>query len=385
MKINTKKGILLITPFFSPNIGGVETHLNDLVRELDKQNYSVYVHTYSPLTTANVNWKPHEKIGHIDIYRYKWIGKNIFHKVEKIPFFDFLYLTPYLFIRTYFWMLKNHTKISTIHSHGFNGAVIGLLIQKIFRIKHINSTHTLYENKPSSTTAFLTKSILNQIDIVLAQSNASAKQLISWNVNSKIIYPYRYWLDLTIFKKKNKTRLKIRTQLKLKPSDFIVLSVGRLIRKKGVCLLAKIATKLPNIYFIFIGTGPEENFLSNFSKTHKNIIFLGKIPNSQLPDFYNAADIFCSPVLYQEGFSRTIMESIACGTPVLASNYGTIPEITSTSNAILIKPTLITLIKNLRNLSIDTSTLKNLKKNCRGHALKYYNSDNIQMITKHYV
>ena len=38
-----KKGILLLTPFFSPNIGGVETHLDDLVKALDKRGYIVLI------------------------------------------------------------------------------------------------------------------------------------------------------------------------------------------------------------------------------------------------------------------------------------------------------------------------------------------------------
>ena len=53
----------ILTPFFSPNIGGVETHLDDLVNGLDKGGYKVYVQTYSPITTEGVAWKSYEKRG----------------------------------------------------------------------------------------------------------------------------------------------------------------------------------------------------------------------------------------------------------------------------------------------------------------------------------
>lgn len=99
-----KKGILIVTPFFSPNIGGVETHLDDLVSALDEQGYRVFVQTYSPITTKGTSWKAHERSGNeINITRYAWFGEKLFHKLEKFPIFGFLYLTPYLFIRSFFF------------------------------------------------------------------------------------------------------------------------------------------------------------------------------------------------------------------------------------------------------------------------------------------
>jgi len=380
-----KKGILVLSPFFSPNIGGVETHLDDLVRELNKTNkYKIYVHTYSPITTSGVEWKKHENIGNIYIYRYLWFGKNLFAKLEKYPVLDFLYITPYLFIRTFIWMFFNQKKIKTIHSHGFNGALIGLCLQKIFNKKHIISTHALYKNDPHSLTIRLIKFVLNNVNVVLAQSNTSKNQLISWGVNPQKIDQYRHWLDLNNFKQNSETRKKIREKLKIKPNNFVVVFVGRLIAQKGARLLAKTAITLKDIKFIFIGTGPEEEYLKKISKKYKNIIFIGRVSNKEVADFYNAADIFCSPVLYEEGYSRTIMEGIACGLPVLASNYGTIPEITSPKIAILIKPTLHNLQKQLKILKSHPEKIKQFKKNCLKFAAQNYSIKNLEMITKHY-
>ena len=57
------KGILILCPFFSPNIGGVETHLDDLVTKLDQLKYNVFVQSHSPITTPNVAWLKNEKRG----------------------------------------------------------------------------------------------------------------------------------------------------------------------------------------------------------------------------------------------------------------------------------------------------------------------------------
>lgn len=373
MKNFSKKGILILTPFFYPNIGGVETHLTDLVNGLNDLKYQVYVHTYSPLTTAGVTWKPKETIQHIHIYRYHWFGKNLFHKVEKYPFLDFLYLTPYLFLRTFFWMLANHKKITTINSHGFNGAVAGNMLAFIFNKKHITSTHALYDNSPNSLTAKLTSFVLNKTDMVLAQSLHSKNQLIKWGVSSQKISLYRYWIDPKNFNNQKSN---------ISQHKFKVLFVSRLIIKKGTRIIVKIAKKLPNVEFTIIGSGPESKYISQ--QKLSNINFIGKVDNNKLLDYYSTANVFIQPALYQEGFTRTIMEAVASGVPVIASNIGTIPEIVDNSVSILVKPTVANFKSAILKLSKDKKILNQMKKNCALYTKKYFSPANIKLITQHY-
>jgi len=366
------KGILLITPFFAPNIGGVETHLTDLVNQLNSLHYPVYVHTYSPLTTPNTNWKSKETINNIHIKRYLWPGKNIFHHVEKYPLLDFVYLTPYLFLRTFFWMIKNHSKIKIIHSHGFNGAVCGVLLGKIFSKKHLTSTHALYPNQPNSFTAKISRYILNQTDIILVQSIESEKQLLSWGVKKDKIKPYRYWIDPQKFNtNKNKPH-----------SKFTVIFVSRLIPKKGTRIVLKLAKQMSKINFIMIGSGPETEFIKNHLSPNLN--FVGQINNDQLLDYYSQSDIFIQPALYQEGFTRTIMEAVSSGLPVVASNLGTIPEIVDSSVSILIKPTINNFKQAINKLYRHPDILQQMKQNCPKYTQNNFNPKNIKLITKHF-
>ena len=369
---NSTKGVLLITPFFAPNIGGVETHLTDLVNELNRLKYPIYVHTYSPLTTPDTKWKPKETIGNIHIRRYLWPGKNIFHHVEKYPILDFVYLTPYLFLRTFFWMLKNHLKINVIHSHGFNGAVCGVVLAKIFSKKHLTSTHALYSNQPNSLTAKISRFILNQTDIILVQSVESEKQLLSWGVKKDKIKPYRYWIDPQKFNTKN-----------TKPhSKFTVIFVSRLIQKKGTRIVTKLAKQMPKINFIMIGSGPESEFIQKHLVPNLN--FVGKVNNDQLLDYYSQSDIFIQPALYQEGFTRTIMEAVSSGLPVIASNIGTIPEIVDSTVSVLVKPTVNNFKKAINTLHQNPKILEQMKQNCPKYTKKYFNPKNIKQITKHF-
>jgi len=363
--MKNNKGILLLTPFYHPNIGGVETHLTDLATELSK-TYKVFVHTYSPITTINVSYKKFEKQKNLEIYRYPWFGKSLFHKLEKFPLFDFLYLTPYLFLRTFLWMLSNHKKIDIIHSQGFNGAFCGLLLSKIFHKTHIISTHAIYDN---INTSIILKITLNNSDHILCLSKASAKQLIKWGINAKKISVYKYWIDLDIFK-----------SIQKKETKFSVLFVGRLIEKKGIKILVNTAKLLPNIQFVFIGTGPLTDYLKNL-KT-KNILFLGKIENKKLPEFYSKYHVFCAPSLYEEGYGRVVMESVACGTPVIASNRGGLPEALNSSVAILIKPTTSTTLK--KAILEMQKNYNKYQKTCRPYALLNFSTKNLNLITNFY-
>src|SRR3990167_5897303 len=133
-----KPGVLILSPFFSPNIGGVETYLDDLCEYLIKQNYRIYVVTYQPLTTRCKGLKV-EKKGELEIRRITWFGHNWFHKLEPYPLLEFLYLMPYLFIYTFFFLLMSHKKIDVIHAHGITVAFITKFLVKIFKKRAVMS------------------------------------------------------------------------------------------------------------------------------------------------------------------------------------------------------------------------------------------------------
>jgi len=375
------KGILILTPFFSPNIGGVETHLDDLIIKLDELNYRTFVQTYSPITTPEAKWKKEEKIGkNINIKRYKWFGKDLFHRIEKNSFLDFIYLTPYLFFRTFFWLIKNKNKIDIIHTQGINASLAGIVLKIFFKKKLITSIHAIYEINKNSITAKLTSQILNQSDEVLSLSNASKNELLSIGVKPKKIHVYKYWIQTKNFYPKNKNQVRKKLNFENK---FTVLFIGRLIPKKGIRLLGKIAKKISYINFIFIGTGPESKYLNSLSK-YQNIKYLGGIKNTDLLDYYNSADIFCIPSLYKEGFGRVVMEAIACGLPVVGSNNGGIKEALDDSVSILTKPTITNIQKSILKLYADKKLYQKLKSKTINFAKKNFSDKNIKLIIKFY-
>jgi len=364
------KSILILTPFFSPNLGGVESHLDDLVTQLNQHKIKSTVLAYSPLTTKT-SYLSTETIGSCQIIRYKWFGYQLFPKLEKYPFLDFLYLTPYLLIRSFFWLLFNQNKVSLIHSQGFNGAIIGYILSKIFHKKHLCSTHAVYENI-NGLSRYLTVKLLSHCDQILCLSQKSLEQLTKWGISPSIISLYKYWIDLDKFSpgKINK--------------NFTALFVGRLIAKKGIKIILKSAAKLPHVEFIIVGNGPLESYVEIFSKKHKNIRYLGAIPNHNLPTIYRQASVFLIASQYPEGFGRVSMEAVASGIPVIGSNLGAIPEALDSSVSILFPPTTKNFIKNIKLLSKNRDLYQKLQKNCRNYAQDKFSHKNLDIILNSY-
>jgi glycosyltransferase involved in cell wall biosynthesis len=379
---NDKLNVLLISPSFSPNIGGVETHLDDLVGALDRRGCSTFVLTHSPITTPGIPWKSKEKIGKkVNIRRYWWFGNGLFHKVEKYPILDFLYLTPYLCFRALLFMISRHKDIDVIHSQGLNAALIGVVLKKLFSIHLIVSTHAVYEVQKTSWTANIVKRILEHADKVLCLSKASLEELAAFGLDRKKLSLYTYWVNLNIFKPLDKKKMRLKFKIK---DAFTVLFVGRLIEKKGIKVLIEVAKALPNIQFLIIGVGPEENYVRHEEKENSNIIFIGKVKNTYLSQYYSCADLLCIPSLYEEGYGRVVMEAVACGLPVIGSDKGGIPEALDNSVSVLVSPTKDDLLREIRNLSNDRERYQKLKVKCADYAQKRFSEKNVSKIIKYY-
>jgi glycosyltransferase involved in cell wall biosynthesis len=377
------KNILVITPTFFPDIGGVETHLSDLTKGLGAiGNLRVTVVTLKPIVTKGIkSYKKKEVSKNLVVYRFWWIGGNLFHFFESYPFLQFLYLCPYLFIRTFFILLFKKEKIDVIHGQGLTGAWVGLVIKKIFHKKLVVSTHAIYKINRNSLITRLIKYTLNQSDEILCLSEASRKQLVNFSVNKEKIHLYKQWIDLDSFKPLDKNN--IREVLKIE-NKFSVLFIGRLIEMKGIKVLIEVAKKNENINFIFVGHGPLENYLINVCKVYKNVIFLGSIENEDICQYYNLGDIFCLPSQEDEGFGRVIMEALACGIPVIGSNKGGIPEALDESVSIVVEPTFSNLDMAIKTLYFDKDRLLKMKNNARSYAFKNFSKNNIYLIISHY-
>ncbi|MDP8233786.1 MAG: glycosyltransferase family 4 protein [Candidatus Saelkia tenebricola] len=368
--MSKQKNILVLTPFFSPNTGGVETHLDDLVEYLANKDYQVYVLTYQPLMN-NIKVQSIERKPNLEIRRIKWFRGNLFSKFEPYPLLQSIYLVPRLLISVIGFMLKHKNDIDIIHAQGVSAAFVARITKFFFRKKIVVSTHAvygwLYNMKQGSFFARIIKCIFNGFDQVLTLSEQSRNELIKIGVNPEKVVTYRYWVNQDVFKPKDIPR-----------SKFKVLFVGRLIEIKGILTLIKVARKNKDMTFVFIGEGPLLGRIKEAAKDD-NIIFLGRVKNTELSSWYNDADVVVMPSLYEEGYGRVILEALSCGTPVIASNRGGIKEVLTDSVGMLIEPTEEEITKALKEINLEK-----LSKNCRPYAEKMFSSNNALVIEKAY-
>lgn len=172
-----------------------------------------------------------------------------------------------------------------------------------------------------------------------------------------------------------------------------ILYVGGLNPRKNVAELiyaySKIRRDLPNCQPLVI-LGPEGKhrsklqFLSEtLDITTTEILFPGFIDTAELPYFYNGADLFVYPSLY-EGFGLPPIEAMACGTPVITSNVSSLPEVVGDA-ALTVNPyDTLALAEAIIKVLSDETLQTDLRAKGLQHSRKYDWSDIATQVLKVY-
>lgn len=381
MEEKIKKRVLIISPFFRPNVGGAETHLNDLTEYLRNNNFFVYVLTYQPLTTK-AKGLAFEKKDNLEVRRVSWFGHNFFHKLEPYPVIEFFYLFPRLFIAAFCFMFKNHKKIDVIHAHGFIAAIITRVITIFFPKRAVMSIHAIYNFPERKIMAKFACWVLSYFAAIFALAEKSKNDLVATGIRPQKIKICPQWVDQKLFAPRDKIDCRQRLNLK---GNFFVLFVGRLIEKKGAEILAMTAKDLQQIRFVFLGDGPLYGKLKQVEKKQDNLYVVGRKTQEETAKFYGASDIVIIPSQYEEGFARVVLEALSCGRPVIASNRGCLPEMITDSVGILIEPTKENIKQTLRMLFKNKEKLQELTQNSRAYAKKHFSEQNAEQIARVYL
>ncbi len=133
-----------------------------------------------------------------------------------------------------------------------------------------------------------------------------------------------------------------------------------------------------------VGSGPLEDTVLTYSKKYLNIHFDGRVAQNKLPLYYSAANVLIVPSVHEEGFGRVIIESLACGTPVIGADRGAIPEALNRSVGILIKISEQDIKDSVESLYKSPNKLSILANNARGYAESYYSEKNADRIVNIY-
>lgn len=172
---------------------------------------------------------------------------------------------------------------------------------------------------------------LKRADAVIAVSENIADCLREAGLESDRVHVVRRGVDRDLFHPGD--AVAARRRLGITTGRSVLVSVGRLIPLKGFRVLIDACRQLIEkgmpIECYVLGNGPQQDELQrqiSAARLGKEIRLMGPRSQDELADWYRAADctVLCSQ---SEGVPNVLLESIACGTPLVATNVGGIPEI----------------------------------------------------------
>jgi len=312
--------------------GGMNVYIRQLAERLG--DYGVNVDIYSRMHNSNhsevTDMSPHVKLihlpaGSISVHKDD-LDKHIPEFVSGITHRSAMNGSPY----------------DLIHSHYWLSGEAGCLLSSYWGIPHVTTFHTLSQVKQM---AFLGGKEPKARVIGELRIASSADAIVVSDVHEKNLLMTLYGIredsvnvipsgvDLDQFRPLDHDVARKRIGVVDKK---LILFVGRLDPLKGIDLLLRAVSLLEdddNIQLCIVGgdleNDPEAKRLSNLTQAlglSDKVRFEGLVPHEELPWYYNAAAVSVVPSYY-ESFGLTVLESLACGTPVIASRVGGIPSL----------------------------------------------------------
>ena len=170
-----------------------------------------------------------------------------------------------------------------------------------------------------------------QAAAIITVSASLRDKLIALGADAQKITVLRNGIDLTFFRPMDRTTQRSA----LGVNGPLLLSVGNLVPSKGHDITLRALALLPDAHLAIAGEGPEQSALQKLAAdlgiAHR-VHFLGNLPQSKLPEFYSAADVMVL-ASSREGWANVLLETMACGTPVVATAVGGTPEVITTPAA----------------------------------------------------
>lgn len=162
--------------------------------------------------------------------------------------------------------------------------------------------------------------VLNQADRVVAISSDVRERALSLYNPNKDIRVIGLGLTPPVFEKMT------RAEVGYSPEDFIVVAVGRLVRRKGFRHLIESVKYIRDsqVRVVIIGDGPERAALGHLVRqlgVGSKVDLLGFVPEEEKFQYLSIADAFVLPSAY-EGFGLVFLEAMHCGLPIITTNVG---------------------------------------------------------------
>jgi D-inositol-3-phosphate glycosyltransferase len=326
--------VLFVIENYIPHIGGVEVVFKNLAEGLVKKGHSATIITHRLKGTL-----AYEKINGVNVKRIS-CGNRYFFTFFSIPA-----------------TVAEAGKADIIHTTTFNGFFPAWVAAKLKRKPLVATIHEVWLGKWKEYTDLSTVSSwlhnlfesmiysLPKIDRYVAVSNSTKQQLN--RIGKKNVTVVYNGVDYSHFNPAKAKGSGIRQRYHLN-KNYVFLVYGRPGPSKGIeyaiAAMPKIICKIPNAKMMLI-LSRDKQYESKYGKMlqlikklglRQAIITIPPVSHSELPDYLKAADCVIVPSL-SEGFGYAAAEAAAMGTPIIASNTTSLPEVVS-GKYVLVEP-----------------------------------------------
>jgi glycosyltransferase involved in cell wall biosynthesis len=170
-----------------------------------------------------------------------------------------------------------------------------------------------------------------QADGLVAVSKGLKRRLMTLGIAEERVHMLRNGVDLALFRPADRDTARHALGL-TRPT---LLAVGNLVGLKRHRMMVEALVGLPTVDLLIVGEGPERAAIEGLAHERRvadRVRLLGHLPQDRLPDIYSAADLLLLTSTH-EGWPNVLLESMACGTPVIVSDIDGITDIVAAPEA----------------------------------------------------
>lgn len=324
-------GIVTRTVYPIHGFGGAEKHVYYVAKGLAERGHDVHVYCLEAKESTD---EEHEELEHENLTLHEVPYRDL--GMGRLNFFEFVYL-----MKNRWDEIDEH---DIVHSHG----IFPITAYSFFHNNDIvATTHGLEEFRythlkiPLAPFNFFDKlAARRNVDRFVALSEGNREDQKNYlGIKDDVITEIPNGVDAEFFKPSDTSEIEERYDLK----ENVVVAVSRLVEYKGHGLLVEAVNDIDDTSLVIAGDGPFKEELEE--KAGEDVHFAGRVPEEELPLYYSLGDVFCLPT-FGEGLPLSMLESMACGTPVLSTNVGSIPDIITADVGEVVEPRNVEALRN---------------------------------------